>query len=280
MKNTELHKFIKAFDIETPETPLHQASLKNALLRVAPTQQSAISQFFGSFINTKGEFVKKNKVVASVGFATLTMVMASVLIFTQYTHNPKARAEELTDKGILTLRQLDVAEFERIRGQFAGDPVEALQEAKTAKDLKTIDKDEYGQLKKDSRVVVTTNKTEQLPGGGSMSSGSVITKNSAGEPTEMGSVSVTSGAIDPSAVPVSGTEVGQAQIVEAQLVSDESLPTITNADGTTPVALTAVGSSNETAATKYVKYTNSEGNAVVIGFDNTDTPVFKTVFQK
>lgn len=277
MKNTELHKFIEAFDIEEPKTSRHQASLKQALLMVDPAQQSAVSRFFGPFTNKRGEYMRSKKIITSASFAVIAVVMASVLVLTQYTNSPKALAQELTNKGISTLKQLDVTEFEKLRSQFAGDPVAALEEAKTAKDLKTINKDEYNKLKNDAQVVVTTNKTEQLPGGGSMSSDSVTTKDASGNPVTMGSVSVSSG---PTTAIPEGAEVGQVQIQDAQLVPGESLPEISGTAGVIPGAETMVGNSNESTATKYVKYTNSEGHIVVIGFDGSDSPVFKTVFKK
>jgi hypothetical protein len=276
MKETEMHKLIKDLKLDVHYRPYHKAQLKQAVLYTDLSKHSFTSRFLGSFkilsrVKRGIIIMKSKKLITSASFALVAVLMASVIVLAQTSNSPKVMAQELTDKGISSLRQLDIDKFEKLRSQFAGDPLAALEEAKTAKDLKTISKDEYNRLKKNASVVVTTNKTEQIPGGGSISSDSITTKDASGNPVTTGSVSVSTG---PTTTPPEGAEVQQSQIQEAQPISGELLPEI--GEG----AVTMVGFNDEDIATKYIMYTNNGGNIVVIGFDSNSSPVFKTVLKK
>ena len=279
MKNKELHKFIEDFNIEGPHTPKHHAELKRAVLMAQPTQQSTIARLKDTLLINKGNTMKRKKLLASTGFALFAVFAVSAIVLTQVTHAPRAMAASLANKGIASLKQFDASDLEQLRSQFSGDPEAALVEAKNAKDLTTITKDQYSQLLKDARTVVTTNKTEQLPGGGSATSGTIASTTPQGQTStvEMGSVSVGASAVPAEGTPPAGTEVivGQPASTTA---SGSSI--ISSSAAVDPGALKPISNVDTMTAAKYITYTNTDGNTVVIGFDANDSPLFKSVFQK
>jgi hypothetical protein len=120
MKETEMHKLIKDLKLDVHYRPYHKAQLKQAVLYTDLSKHSFTSRFLGSFkilsrVKRGIIIMKSKKLITSASFALVAVLMASVIVLAQTSNSPKVMAQELTDKGISSLRQLDIDKFEKLK---------------------------------------------------------------------------------------------------------------------------------------------------------------------
>jgi hypothetical protein len=281
----ELHNYFDALSVDAPVSVKHQAQLRRALLQVQPVEQSFVTRLRSTLSINGVHSMYKTKHIKSAGFAAVAVVAVLAVTAVTISNSPGARAESLTNKGISSLQKLDTETLSTLTSQFSNDPIEALKEAKDAKDLKIISKSEYEQLKRSSRSVDTRSKVTELPGGGYEMSGSVSGDNIAPGSAGVGS---SASAGEPSTNTPAGTYENGVPVASSDVASSDAA----SAGGTPSQArvpqsvqdrargFQAEATQNQAKAAKFVSFTNTFGQTVVIAFDASDAPLFKTVFAK
>jgi hypothetical protein len=278
----ELHNYFDALSVEAPVSVKRRAELRRALLQVQPVEQSFVTRLRSTLSIDGVHSMYKNKYIKSTGFAAVAVVAVLAVTVATISNSPGARAESLTNKGISSLQKLDAKTLSTLTSQLSSDPIEALKEAKDAKDLKIISKSEYEQLKQGSRSVDTSSKVTELPGGGYEMGGSVSGDNIAPGSAGVGS-SATAG--EPSANTPAGTYENGVPVASSDAASTSSGGT-SSQDGVPQSVqnrardFQAEATKNQAKAAKFVSFTNTSGQTVVIAFDASDAPLFKAVFVK
>lgn len=257
MENKDLHDFIKAFDIKVPETAAHKSELRSELLVIQKDRQIVFSKIFSKKLQSSIQLkeitynMKLNLKTFSLGFASLALVAA--MVFIQTVSSPHAQAMEIASKGISMLSNLNTEELSKINSRFSGDPKNALDEAMKAKNLTSITKDEYEGLVKNAHMQIKTIGNGPMPEGGTMSSG-FVNPDGTGQSNDSSNTSPNTKTIKMSDIegqaPASGQIEQQAQVT--QVNDDVSI---------------------------FIKYTDSSDNIVVIGFNKSNTPVFRSMFK-
>ena len=265
MKTNSLHNTLNALDITVVHTPQYQQALKRALMNHEVPKQTLARRLRAAAKNIIGVPMTYKKLFASFGSLTLILVLA--LALTTVQHSPRALAEQLVNQGIGHIKTFDNGQMGKIQAQLGDDPVKALEEAKTAKDLQVITKDEYNaEAKKHKGVAMSSLGTSgpQFSSVGISANGeSLPTTPPTGAKTQQYS---TGGSVSGS------TESGTSQpkkVIEFH-DGDSSAPVAGQPGSPIPAPPTP---------SKYLRYTNTTGHVVVLGLDESGTPVTKTIFM-
>lgn len=241
-------------------------------------------------------------------------LVAFMFVVAQLSDANKQLAQDKTLRGLHSLSAMQPDQMMDLNSHFSGDPTSVLKEASLAPDLKTISESEYQDLLKNAIQVITTNATQRLSNGATVSSSSFSTESSG--PIDSTSVTTSSqGPVMSSAVTSDGktiTPSGAAVMITAGndggvTTSYNSSPPSTVPEGVVtvstdglaaqytdavavnsdamatdmaPIMVSGRTSVSLTKASSYVSYTNVHGDTVVIGFDTHNIPVFKSVFKK
>ncbi len=278
MKNNSSENPLEQLQVDVPDTPLHAQRLRRALLSKQPTH---------SLITRMAQFPKALKIASSIATITAVVVVAGYTIFNE-KYAPHAQARELATQSIQAARQLSPAEIASFDKRFGGTPEQALVEAQSAADLKIISQEEFqNAFSKSDGGSISMSVGAPGDGPSTMSSGT---------PPEGGSIMVTGSATaisgDVTSGPVSTTGQSGALTLSAGTI------TPIDVTGTTPqgaVQLSTGGGVNISQSTtnsgptiltpvqplalKYLQYTNSNGDTVIIGMNDENKPVMKAVIS-
>lgn len=237
---------------------------------------------------------------------TITIV-AFLFLIAQLNDTQNQLAQNITNGGITSVRTMRPDRMMVLNSQFSGDPVIALQEASQAKDLKVITESDYQDLLKNAQLVITTNAPQVLANGATVTSSSIqsqVADGAMGYGTVQASSTVSGsdqGTLVSNSAP---NDIGPGMMIAGGLdggmmatTGPESSITVSS-DGTTIESGSSVAVSTDTSsalqpidikvatpaesvkASTYVSYTNRQGETVVIGFDASGSPLFKSVFKK
>jgi hypothetical protein len=150
-------KFIQVEKVKIKHTamPLHQAALRRALL----TSSYWGNQHQRRFLFWKGgEETMKKRTFATAGLALCMIVAITATAFILLPKNTKtAYAEQVAQKSYQTVSNLTPEQQAQLKEQVHMDPRELLQEAKNAKDLKTITYDEFTKTMPKMKMSFRTN---------------------------------------------------------------------------------------------------------------------------
>lgn len=205
-------------------------------------------------------------------FALAAIFALGIAAFS-YSHSPRAEAEQLVNQSIGFVRTVGSDQMSKIQSQLGGDPVQALEEAKAAKDLTILTSDEFKAESAKHKGMAMSSLGKDGPqygsvgissNGGLPPAGAEMHSTTGGEIKGPGPVSVKSGA-EGTGTSESGT---YTKTLETQ--TGGSGPS-NNESG--PVKFTPVTPS------KYLRYTDSTGHVVVLGLDSKGIPVSKTIFM-
>lgn len=248
MKNSVLHDFIDNLNIETPAMPLHQQQIRRAILNHA-VQESRFAHFRHRFTRRNDGLAKRSTKL--VGFGTVAMVMLLATFGTAvygYRYSPKAVAEQTIDQSMMALSTQTPDKLAALQAKFGGDPTAALKEAKQAKDVKVITKDEFMAESRSAPGIFATSlgsangavginnpsgisfmstKGENGSGTAAISSGAVAVSGGSGMAAGGGTISASFDGSTPTIV--TGTDGNMPMPAGAQTVK-------VNADGTTTVS--------------------------------------------
>lgn len=279
MRNPDIDDELKNLQIDPGFRNGHKQELKQQLMQMQTVKNekfSGISRLFYKNNSYLGPYISEKPTYYPIfSYCIILIALLSILVLSQTTNSAKAQALSLADKSVVSIKKLDVRDLDTLRRQFSGDPIEALNEAKRAIDLKIISKKEYISLKEDAKTVVITNKTEYLKDGGKVVSGSVISKGSAGTSDETAMLEVESSIGSIPDLPEMKHEDNNESINRIDSDKATDLGKVIN-----PEDVIELQKSDDESAEKYLSYTKHNGNNVIIGIDNRNIPLFRAELEK
>jgi hypothetical protein len=119
----------------------HHAELRRALLTSAYWQEKQTQRFL--FWKGGEEIMKKNKLVTASVALGVTVVILSASFVLLPKNAKMAYAEEVAQKSYQAVASLNPKDQEALKQKVHMDPTELLQEAKNAKDLKSLSYDQF-----------------------------------------------------------------------------------------------------------------------------------------
>jgi hypothetical protein len=155
---------IKEVQIKPIAMPQHQTALRRALL----TSSYWDNKNKRTFLFWKGgEEAMKKRTIATAGFALCMLVAITAGAFTLLPKNTTtAYAEQVAQKSYQTVSNLTPEQQAQLKERVHMDPRELLQEAKNAKDLKTITYDQFMASMPDTKMKFSTNGGNAVYGPG------------------------------------------------------------------------------------------------------------------
>lgn len=180
------------------------------------------------------------KILAPIGiFSLVTMIILGVFIFGKTTNPKLIQAKDMINKSALKVQTMSVKEKETAEEFFNDNLEESLKEAKLAKDLQIVEGEEFEKI-----------KSSLIPAFNSMPSKEGDTN------VKTGSVKVTSG--------------GEVSLSENNNNKETANISVTS--------LTRVDVNGQSVNLKTIfKYTNPQGKKVILGINDQDIPIFKTI---
>jgi len=193
-----------------------------------------------NFIEKIKDMTENKKILAPAGiFGLIIMVVLGAFVFGKTTNPKLIQAKEMINKSAVKVQTMSVEEKETAETFFNDSFEESLKEAKSAKDLEIVTGEEFEKI-----------KSSLIPAFNSMPS-------KENNPTiKTGSIKVTSG----------------EEVSLSENKSDEKTANVTVA------SLTRVDVNGQSINLKTIfKYTNSQGKKVILGINDQDIPIFKTI---
>lgn len=246
-----------------------------------------------------------------------TSAVAVVLLATvgfgiyNYRYSPKALAEQLVNRGLTSISFVSGDKLTSINTSLGGDPKEALEEAKRAKDLRILSKEAYEKEMKDYKGAIIGGSLSSDPNAPSFG---MATVNASGEgmsgPVTIGASGSMSGQSSSQSGAVNGgitygtLTLPEGQTMPAPPAVVESEPSFrvekdgessSRNDGGYTVSTSdtvAVGIDPQTekltnikmpimeTPSSYLRYTNSEGQVVVLSLNADGVPFMKSILLK
>lgn len=205
--------------------------------------RQALMKNYVSSENLLIKFIKDmtdKKILAPVGiFGLIIMVVLGAFVFSKTTNPKSIQAKEMINKSAIKVQTMNVEEKENAEKFFNDNLEESLKEAKSAKDLEMVTGEEFEKIK--SSLIPAFNSMPSKEGDNSI---------------KTGSVKVTSG--------------GEISLSENN--SDEKTANIA------VTSLTRVDVNGQSINLKTIfKYTNPQGKKVILGINDQDIPIFKTI---
>jgi|GEM_PF-3169490 len=276
MKNNDLHKTLTALDIRPVKMLAGQQALKNALSNYSAPKQTLASRFRSACTNLTGVFMSHKKTFMGASTLTVAMVLALSIVTFNYTHSPRAEAEQLVTMGLDAVQTFSSGQMGQIQAQLGDDPAKALEEAQAAKDLTVLTDEQYKAEFANHPGVATSS----LGKDGAQYSSVGISVNGGGLPvgdptnTTNQRFSTTGEGVDKGSTSISTrTEIGVS-------TGNEPLRTFqTNNDSEPSGPDHSAAPVQIPLPSKYLRYTNSTGHVVVLGLNDKGVPIMKTVFM-
>ncbi len=308
MKTNQLPDMIAELRIQAPAQPTHQALLRKVLVAAHGSVKPSFSQrALTTLFFTRGTMSHISPFKVAMAAVMVTALTASSVYSVR--HTPHALAEQTLVRSIAVAHTLSVEEISKMRAQFDGTPAESLEEARKAKDLKIISKEEFdaffsnvgngGSISIDAAGGGMVNlagigvsegaglgmtgyaTTTAASAGGAPGSGAVFTVSSTASAPEFipdgalmaaGTMAVhgEQGILTPAALGGTISMMGEGAGASTGMVI-----------GAAPVFIGANGATITTMApamvspSKYLRYTDANGNAVAIGLTDDDKPIMR-----
>lgn len=262
MKHNNMQEFIKEMKAVMPETPAHRASLRRAILLTEQKKHSIVTFLPRRLI--KG--VSMNKIFAVIGTSVAVPALVLTLVFSPL--NPHVYAVNMTKDSVAQVHQLSSEEKAAIKQKLSADPDALLTDAANAKDLTRISREDLNSLRSTMKAKAqSTTKTNS--DGSSTSYGSLD-----GDVSDM--KKVTTGNVpapDRNSPPTDNSGGSGTSPATSGDQSNSENKMINTAD------IDAMLQKQSEEAKEFVKYTNTRGDTVVIGFDGKKVPVYTIVLS-
>lgn len=184
----------------------------------------------------------KKSIIMGGSVTMIALVMGAVTMFSPL--NPRVAAAQTTNDSIRMVSRLSSSELADLKAILAADPQELLREASSAKDLIKISRTDFDKLAKNGIKMQYSDDVG----------------NTSGKIDGKTGDAASSGTVEPHTVPTTPTD---------------------NSENTKGGGNSATGSVDIDAierrmntAEVFVKYTNKDGQTVVIAFDKNNSPVY------
>lgn len=155
MKNNELHNFLRDLHAEDVQTPLFAQGLRRSILN-KNRKQPFVKRVAAGFNPRKDTFLRTRQRYVSYGSLAMVLVLVLSLTVYSYRFSPKAEAQQVINDSLVSLQAVPSNELISLENQLGGDPAAELKEAKAAKDVTVITKDEFVALGKNAKSVVAS----------------------------------------------------------------------------------------------------------------------------
>lgn len=274
MKTDDLHKTVKALEATPVSMPKHQQALKKALLNYQAPKQTLGAKLQSAFHNFIGVTMSHKKTFFGAGTLAVAAVFALSVLTYNYTHSPRAEAEQLVSHGLGVIHTFGSGQMGQIQAQLGDDPAKALEEAQAAKDLTVLTDDQYKAEFSKHKGVATSSLGKDGP-----QYSSVGISANGGLPTGEGAANTygqhfsTNGERGTSSAPEAGSARGTS-VSTAPLQTFQANGSEAPAAGGQPE-----GPIKMPKPSKYLRYTNSTGHVVILGLNEKGVPINKTVFM-
>lgn len=147
MKQDKIRKLVSDLQVEIMETPAHKETLRQSLTALADSERTSSTwQLPPSILDKyRGVFMKNRSMkftIVPLGLVLFVAVL-SLAIVGPSTLSSNASAVEQLEESQAALSKMTQEERKEINQLFLGSPEAALEEAKNAKDVKTLSREEY-----------------------------------------------------------------------------------------------------------------------------------------
>jgi len=288
-------------------TPLHQTELRAAILSQGFPERSLAKSIVAAPRRTI-EYATEHK-ARTFGISSVLLSILLVVALTTYSldFSPHAYAEQTIDQGIGSIQSFSPETLASVKAHIGGDPLKALETAEAAKDVHVITEAQYqAELAAHTSGMVAvlgygspgTTSAESvsisnIPASGTESSGNA-SFSSSGQTTVTagpdGATLVTTSTSDgPVPTPPAGSSGYVAYTSGGGHGMDTSGPVLvtagsgTIANGAAVTALPSSATPPNLAPTmiatpsKFLQYTNSEGQTVILALDAHGVPISETM---